>query len=225
MEAKARELIAHLDKRGRLADLVRVGRELRPDIAWPEVRNETGAEPEARSLVEILAIVAVVIAGIGLVFLVFAPAIVPKRIALKTYHGRYVTAMGEDHDWDIIAKTVEIEDFEKFTLIDLDDGKVAFKTFHNRYVTATDEAQNWDIRAEAARMGDWETFMPIPLGNDKVALKTFHNRYVTAMGADRNWELVTEAAEIDLFEEFEIVPLGCFRVMVALGLMTVVDVP
>jgi hypothetical protein len=39
--AKARELIIHLDNRGRIADLVELGKQARPDIAWPDVPEST----------------------------------------------------------------------------------------------------------------------------------------------------------------------------------------
>src|SRR5512136_559654 len=32
--AKARELVAYMDRRGRIAELVRKGSELRPNVAW-----------------------------------------------------------------------------------------------------------------------------------------------------------------------------------------------
>lgn len=38
-------------------------------------------------------------------------------IALKTHHGRYVTAMGADRDWVIRAETTELKDWEKFTVV------------------------------------------------------------------------------------------------------------
>ena len=39
---KARELTQYLDRRGRMYDLIKVGKEQRPDIKeWPEVVNDT----------------------------------------------------------------------------------------------------------------------------------------------------------------------------------------
>lgn len=42
---KARELVTHMDQHGRLADLVRFGRQSRPDVPWPE----WGSAPVAKS--------------------------------------------------------------------------------------------------------------------------------------------------------------------------------
>lgn len=41
---KARELVAYLWRRGRLADLTSVGRELRPQVAWPDVAQIASPE-------------------------------------------------------------------------------------------------------------------------------------------------------------------------------------
>ena len=35
--SKARELVSHLDRRGRLADLASAGKQMRPDIAWDNI--------------------------------------------------------------------------------------------------------------------------------------------------------------------------------------------
>lgn len=42
---KARELVAYLERRNRLAELVRVGRQLRPDIHWSSALQVAGEEP------------------------------------------------------------------------------------------------------------------------------------------------------------------------------------
>ena len=38
-------------------------------------------------------------------------------IALRTYHGRYVTAMDDGYDWVLRAHTQELKDWEKFTVV------------------------------------------------------------------------------------------------------------
>jgi uncharacterized protein YgiM (DUF1202 family) len=128
-------------------------------------------------------------------------------VALITFHGRYVTAMGADRDWVLRAETTELKDWEKFTLLYLDSGKVAFRTFHGRYVTAMGADPDWVLRAETTELKDWEKFTLIDLDNGRVAFMTFHGRYVTAMGADRDWVLRAETAELKDWEKFELVPL------------------
>jgi len=46
---KARELIKYLERRNRIPELVRVGKQLRPDISWPEVVGGEVEEQEATS--------------------------------------------------------------------------------------------------------------------------------------------------------------------------------
>jgi hypothetical protein len=164
-----------------------------------------------------------------------------KVVALKTYHNRYVTATdeideatGEVTDWKLEAETTEIEAWEIFTLLCLDDGKIAFRTFHDRYVTAMGGDWDWILRAETrdrlayeefivVQPDTWERlpcheveqlpclemFKRLEAGEVKIALKTYHNRYVTAMGEDRDWIIVAEREEskgLDLFEGFTVIP-------------------
>ena len=226
MAAKARELIDHLDSRGRLADLIKAGRELRPDVAWPEAPEATEAAPGPsaeharpseprsfpRSLVVPLIALAVVAAGIVVAWRVLAPApdpmaIMPALVALETYHGRYVTAKGADLSWDLVAETTELLAWEAFRPIGVGCGKVAIQTAHDMYVTAMDETLGWALVAETEKRKDWWTFTLIYLGDGEFALQTAHGRFVTALGADRGWDLVGEATEIKAFERFKIVPL------------------
>jgi hypothetical protein len=97
----------------------------------------------------------------------------PQRrpvVAIKTAHNRYVTAMGADRDWVLRAKTDEILEFEEFTLLCREKGKVAVQTWHkieqgkNRYVTAMDDQWHgdeewyWVLRAETDEILDFEEF-------------------------------------------------------------------
>jgi hypothetical protein len=81
-----------------------------------------------------------------------------RRGALKTHHGKYVSARPETEDWLLKGYATEIQDWEKFTLICVDDGKIALKTYHGRYVTAMNQAEDWVLKAEATELGDWEKF-------------------------------------------------------------------
>jgi hypothetical protein len=226
MAAKARELVAHLDSRRQLADLIRVGHELRPDVAWPEVGEATEAAPGLgaeharpssprsfpRSLVALSMAIAVVVAGIVVAWRALVPApdpmaTMPTRVAIETYHGRYWTAKGIDRSWDLVAETTELLDWEAFRLIGVGRGKVAIQTAHGMYVTAMDEARGRALVAETEKRKGWWTFTLIYLDNGEFALKTAHGRFVTALGEDRGYDLVAEATEIKEFERFKIVPL------------------
>ena len=108
-----------------------------------------------------------------------------SKVALKTHHGRYVTAMGADRDWVIRAERQEsqgVGDWEKFTLVEpetekelscseavfrlLEQGnvRIALRTHHDgRYVTAMNDEDNrdWVLRAETKTLSDWEKFTVI----------------------------------------------------------------
>ena len=147
-------------------------------------------------------------------------------VALITFHGRYVTAMGADRDWVLRAETTELKDWEKFTLLCLDNGKVALKTHHDGYVTAMGADRDWVLRAETTELKDWEKFTLVEadtgeqlpcleafklFGQDsvRVALKTHHDRFVTAMNDQPgwDWELRAETRTLSDWEKFELVPL------------------
>jgi formylglycine-generating enzyme required for sulfatase activity len=152
-------------------------------------------------------------------------------VALKTYHGRYVTAMNdkEGRDWEIRAETSTLGNWERFTLLCVDDGKAAFQTYHGRYVTAMndEEGRDWELRAETTTLSDWETFTIIEpetekklrcsevlrslrQGDVRIALMTRHGRYVTATNDedDRDWALRAETGTLGDWEKFVVEPLS-----------------
>ena len=63
------------------------------------------------------------------------PANTPtSKIALKSYHGRYVTALGEGEGWSLKQNDdAEPGDCGWFTQYHLADGKIALLTCHGRY--------------------------------------------------------------------------------------------
>jgi hypothetical protein len=80
-------------------------------------------------------------------------------VALRTCHGRYVTAMDDQPgwDWELRAETDRIGRWKAFTLVDLGGDLKALKTAHGRYVTAMDDQPgwNWELRAETDEFGRW----------------------------------------------------------------------
>lgn len=103
------------------------------------------------------------------------------KVALKTYHGRYVTAT-RGEPWLLKTETSVLGNSEKFTLVKpetkkelrcpelfrlLEEGDVliALKTCYDRYVTAMNDQPGWDweLRAETTALQDWEKFTLVPL--------------------------------------------------------------
>lgn len=154
------------------------------------------------------------------------------RVAIRTTHDRYVTAMGADRDWILMGETTEILDFEEFTMVCLCNGKVAFKTFHtkdgkHRYVSAMGADRDWILMAETTERGDFEIFTLVDVNTEKkrhclevinslkrdgvtrVAFLTFHNRFVTAM--NENWHdpliIRAETFKLEESEKFTLILL------------------
>lgn len=101
------------------------------------------------------------------------------KVALKTYHGRYVTALNDENyrDWRLIAETNELQAWEMFDLVNpetevglacidvlerLEQGSVtvALRTHHGRYVRALNDERNrdWVLKGRSQTLGVWETF-------------------------------------------------------------------
>jgi hypothetical protein len=109
------------------------------------------------------------------------------EVALKSFHGQYVTAMGEDDGW-LLKQEVNLSPCGWFTLHYLDCGKVALETCHGRYVVApTHGTSRWDwMLGQESQRSDCGQFDLYELGNDKVAFKTCAGKFFTA--GDNGWE-------------------------------------
>jgi len=132
-----------------------------------------------------------------------------QKVALLSFHGRYVTAMGGGGGW-LLKQEPDLSDCGWFTLHHLDNGKVALMTCHDRYVTAPKTGatrSDWMLWQESER-GDCGEFVLHDLGRDGVALETCVGRFVTA--GDGNWpgelawSLVGETYDILAWEMFTV---------------------
>ena len=137
----------------------------------------------------------------------------PPVIALLTTHGNYITAFDGESEWNwgLRAEAKTLNDWEKFRLICLDDGKAAFITHHGRYVTAMGDDLDWELRAETLELKEFETFTLFDAdtethltcpevveslyadGQARIALQTYHGRFVTAMDGTEDWNWIIRA--------------------------------
>jgi len=132
----------------------------------------------------------------------------PEEIALLSFHGRYLTALGEEEGWKLGQKT-KLDSCGEFTLGYLANGKVTLKTCYDRYVTAPEtgiETVDWLITQETKleRCGQFDLY---ELGDNRVALKTCANRFLTPGGEDEKWsgELAwSVVGETEYMDEWEI---------------------
>jgi hypothetical protein len=110
----------------------------------------------------------------------------PVDIALRSIHGRYLTALSGDNGWQIGQET-ELGPCGWFTQYDLGCGMVALKTCHERYITAPTHSETrarWALTQER-ELGDCGHFEMYDLGRD-VALRTCAGRFWTP--GDHTWE-------------------------------------
>jgi len=137
------------------------------------------------------------------------PAVLQTEVvAIKTFHDRYVTAMNNQPgwNWELKAETETVDNWEKFDLLYLDNGRVALKTHHGRFVTATGNTGCCNILGAKTRdRGESEEFILEHLSGSKVALLTPHGYYVTAGDAGRCWLLRVETEVRGDWEEFKLI--------------------
>jgi hypothetical protein len=135
-----------------------------------------------------------------------------QKVALLSFHGRYVTAMGAGGGW-LLRQEPDLSDCGWFTLHHLENGKVTLMTYHGRYVTAPKSGTtraDWLLWQESELDGCGQ-FVLHDLGRDGVALETCAKRFVTA--GDGNWpgelawSLVGEADTVKEWERFKILQL------------------
>jgi hypothetical protein len=135
-----------------------------------------------------------------------------SKIALKSYHGSYITALGEGEGWSL-KQNDESEPGACgwFTQYHLANGKIALLTCHGRFVTAPRRGTtrlDWEVWQESG-LGDCGQFVVVAQGNG-FALETCAGKYLTA--GDGNWEpplqwgIVAETDAVQAWEIFTLVP-------------------
>jgi hypothetical protein len=133
----------------------------------------------------------------------------PIEVAFKSFHGRYVTAMGEDDD-GVLRQETELSDCGRFIQHHLANGKIALETCHGRYVTAPEsgtERLDWMLWQES-ELDDCGQFDLYDLGSDRVALKTCAGRFFTAgdgnWPGELEWSVIGETYNMEAWETFTV---------------------
>jgi hypothetical protein len=128
------------------------------------------------------------------------------RVALVSFHDRYVTALKESDGW--LLKQIGVpSECGLFTLDYQPNGKVTLKTCNDRFVTAPRSGStraDWQVWQDSAA-GDCGQFTPEHYGKG-VAFKTCAGKYLTA-GDDSwppplQWSVVAETDKVDKWEVF-----------------------
>lgn len=131
------------------------------------------------------------------------------KVALVSFHGRYVTALGEDDEWSL-KQEPGLSECGWFTQYYLDSARIALMTCHGRYVTAPRRGTtrwDWALWQESG-LGDCGQFVLHDLGSDGVAFETCAGRFFTAgdgnWGSGLQWSLVAETDKIEAWERFTV---------------------
>lgn len=101
-------------------------------------------------------------------------AMEPARVALKTYHGTYISAA---QSGIMTATTRVVQPTSTFSIIIHEDGKVSLRSSFGQYVSADSSGA---VVANRARVGSWEKFDLARNQNGTVSLKSHFNMYLTA---------------------------------------------
>jgi hypothetical protein len=135
----------------------------------------------------------------------------PEEVALKSHHGRYIIAMGEDDSWSL-RQELDLDDCGWFTQHHLANGKVALETCHDLYVTAPEGGETrreWMLVQEST-LGTCGQFELYDLGNDRVAIRTCAGNFLTAGDGywppPLQWLVVAESDVLLEWEIFTVVP-------------------
>lgn len=136
------------------------------------------------------------------------PTTPPQKVALVSFHGRYVTAEGSAGRW-LLGQESGLSDCGLFTLDYLDNGKVALKTCHDRYVTAPKTGvtrSDWRLWQETELRGCGQ-FTLYDLGENEIALETCAENVITAGDGgweeDLAWAIVGETDVVRDWERFK----------------------
>jgi hypothetical protein len=128
------------------------------------------------------------------------------RVAFKSIHGRYITAMGAEDNW-MLWQEEKLGECGWFTQHRLANGKIALESCYGRYITAPHSgATRWDwLLKQESKLDNCGQFDLYELGNDEVAFKTCANKFFTA--GDGNWDSGLEwsiVAETEIMKTWEI---------------------
>jgi hypothetical protein len=133
----------------------------------------------------------------------------PQKVALVSFHGRYVVAAGAGDGW-LLRQEPDLTDCGWFTLNYLDDGKVTLKTCHDRYATAPKAGttrSDWRLWQEPD-LDECGRFTLYDLGSDNVVIETCEGNVLTAGDGgwpeDLAWAVVGETDDLKDWERFTI---------------------
>ena len=130
---------------------------------------------------------------------------VGQTIWLKASNDSYVSAWQSDPNTPLEARSLHVQAWEEFQVIDAGEGYIALKANANgNYVSARNDTTNTPLQTIATSISVWERFRWIDLGGGAIALQADANgSYVSAWQGDPNTPLESRAAYIQAWESFQ----------------------
>lgn len=106
-------------------------------------------------------------------------------VALRSYDDKYMVAEGSNSLFGTVnANRSAIGPWERFEMLDLEDGTVAFKSIHGAYMVAIGGGGG-EIAADRTSIGPWERFEVVALDDGLVRVRTLNGYFLTATGDGR----------------------------------------
>jgi hypothetical protein len=134
----------------------------------------------------------------------------PLPCYIKTYNGRYLTAVGGGGRTTDVLHTdaTWARAWERFVLIDLGDGssRYGIKTNTGHFLSAINGGGRITdvIHSNRTQLLDWEKFRLVSVGNGWYAIQTFNGYYLTAVnGGGRITDVIhSDATRVGTWEMF-----------------------
>jgi hypothetical protein len=124
------------------------------------------------------------------------------KVKLMTFHETFVSA-DLDKAAQLIGDRKDAKDWEKFTIVDLGEGKIAIKASNNKYVTVADDGK---LFARALVVQERETFTKVTVNENWIAFKAYNGKFVVC-DKDKKYELAAVRDNVQEWESFNIMPI------------------
>ncbi|WP_207646292.1 stalk domain-containing protein [Cellulosilyticum sp. I15G10I2] len=129
---------------------------------------------------------------------------VKKKVAIKTYNGKYLSA--ENGGAGLLTVNREkTGEKEIFQLMDIGKGYIALIAYNGDYLRVINGGKN--VAVSSGKIDQWNTFQLVKLGNNKIALKTHNKKYIGAEDGGSS-KVVADRKKIGDWETFELIEIG-----------------
>jgi major membrane immunogen (membrane-anchored lipoprotein) len=123
-----------------------------------------------------------------------------KKVNIKSFHDTYVT-MDMEKGGQLFANRKDAKDWEVFTIVTLENGKIAIKASNSKYVSVDKEGK---LFARALVPQEAEMFDMVPVNDSWVAFKAYNGKYVSA-DKDNKYQLAASRSNIQEWESFNVI--------------------